>query len=287
MSNIKNSILKNSKKTADYSRSKSIDEINHSSKELNVILCKKCDLPISQDDLAVNSFVCPNCNYHQRISFDQRLKLVVDLNSWNELDTTLASSNPIDMPGYTEKIISLNPDRIDKAFRYGRATIKKKECIVGIMDTNYFMGSMGSVVGEKITRSFRTARDNKLPIIIFSASGGARMQEGTYSLFQMSKIMSEINNFQKDGLLYISVLTDPTTGGVAASFSMIADIIIAEPNSLIGFAGPRVIEQTTKSKLPDDFQSSLNVFHRGMVDMVVERNQLPTLLNKLLSIHNN
>jgi acetyl-CoA carboxylase carboxyl transferase subunit beta len=155
------------------------------------------------------------------------------------------------------------------------------------MDTNYFMGSMGSVVGEKITRSFRTARDNKLPIIIFSASGGARMQEGTYSLFQMSKIMSEINNFQKDGLLYISVLTDPTTGGVAASFSMIADIIIAEPNSLIGFAGPRVIEQTTKSKLPDDFQSSLNVFHRGMVDMVVERNQLPTLLNKLLSIHNN
>ena len=230
--------------------------------------------------------VCPKCNYHGRLSSLERLAITVDKGSFKELNGGMKSANPLDFPDYNEKQAELRSSTgINEAVITGTATIKGSPVVIGIMDSRFMMGSMGSVVGEKITRAFEYATENKLPVVMFTASGGARMQEGIVSLMQMAKTSGAVKLHSEAGGLYISVMTDPTTGGVTASFASIGDIIIAEPKVLIGFAGRRVIEGTIKQKLPDDFQLSEFMFEKGFVDMIVERRKIRSVLSHLLKLH--
>ena len=230
--------------------------------------------------------VCPKCNYHGRLSSLERLAITVDKGSFKELNGSMKSANPLDFPDYSEKQAELRSSTgINEAVITGTATIKGSPVVIGIMDSRYMMGSMGSVVGEKITRAFEYATENKLPVVMFTASGGARMQEGIVSLMQMAKTSGAVKLHSEAGGLYISVMTDPTTGGVTASFASIGDIIIAEPKVLIGFAGRRVIEGTIKQKLPDDFQLAEFMFEKGFVDMIVERRKIRSVLSHLLKLH--
>jgi acetyl-CoA carboxylase carboxyl transferase subunit beta len=194
--------------------------------------------------------------------------------------------NPLFNEGYDEKIAAYqDKTKLDEAYIYGYGEINGSPCVVGVMDSYFLMGSMGSVVGEKVTKSFEYAMYKQLPIILFTASGGARMQEGIYSLMQMAKTSGAVKKHSEAGLLYISVLTHPTTGGVTASFATLADIILAEPNALIGFAGPRVIEQTINETLPEGFQKSEFLLTKGFVDQVVDRKKMKTTLAQLLTLH--
>ena len=230
--------------------------------------------------------VCPKCNYHGRLSSLERRAITVDKGSFKELNGGMKSANPLDFPDYNEKQAELRSSTgINEAVITGTATIKGSPVVIGIMDSRFMMGSMGSVVGEKITRAFEYATENKLPVVMFTASGGARMQEGIVSLMQMAKTSGAVKLHSEAGGLYISVMTDPTTGGVTASFASIGDIIIAEPKVLIGFAGRRVIEGTIKQKLPDDFQLSEFMFEKGFVDMIVERRKIRSVLSHLLKLH--
>ena len=230
--------------------------------------------------------VCPKCNYHGRLSSLERLAITVDKGSFKELNGSMKSANPLDFPDYSEKQAELRSSTgINEAVITGTATIKGSPVVIGIMDSRFMMGSMGSVVGEKITRAFEYATENKLPVVMFTASGGARMQEGIVSLMQMAKTSGAVKLHSEAGGLYISVMTDPTTGGVTASFASIGDIIIAEPKVLIGFAGRRVIEGTIKQKLPDDFQLAEFMFEKGFVDMIVERRKIRSVLSHLLKLH--
>ena len=230
--------------------------------------------------------VCPKCGYHGRLSSQERIAITVDKESFKEFNGNLRGADPLDFPDYKEKQAELRGSTgLSEAVITGTATIKGSPVVIGIMDSRFMMGSMGSVVGEKITRAFEYATEHKLPVIMFTASGGARMQEGIVSLMQMAKTSGAVKLHSEAGGLYISVMTDPTTGGVTASFASLGDIIIAEPKVLIGFAGRRVIEGTIKQRLPEDFQLAEFMYEKGFVDMIVERRKLRSVLSHLLKLH--
>ncbi len=248
--------------------------------------CPRCRETEFMDIFRQAGKVCPRCGYHARLTASERLELTADPGSFNELDAGMTSLNPIGFPGYEEKILGLQEKTGNKeAVVTGLCTIEGEPCVLGVMDSHFMMASMGSVVGEKITRAFERATGEKLPVIMFTASGGARMQEGVVSLMQMAKTSGAAAKHSQAGGLYISVLTDPTTGGVAASFASLGDINIAEPKVLIGFAGRRVIENTIRQRLPDDFQSAEFFLEHGFVDMLVERRQMRKTLGRLLRFH--
>ena len=230
--------------------------------------------------------VCPKCNYHGRLSARERISITVDKESFKEFDKDMKSLNPIDFPDYEIKQEELREaTELNDAVVTGTATIKGSPVVIGIMDSRYMMGSMGSVVGEKIARAFEYATENSLPVVMFTASGGARMQEGIVSLMQMAKTSGAVKLHSDAGGLYITVMTDPTTGGVTASFASLGDIIIAEPKVLIGFAGRRVIEVTIRQRLPEDFQLAEFMHDKGFVDMIVERRKMRSVLSHLLKLH--
>ncbi|MCL2402985.1 MAG: acetyl-CoA carboxylase, carboxyltransferase subunit beta [Coriobacteriia bacterium] len=249
------------------------------------VKCGKCQGTIYSRQLCSYK-VCPDCKGHFRISAWETIRLVTDKDSFNEWDENLTSSDPIDFPGYAQKVAAL-ADALDvnEAVVTGRCLIHGVDTVLCVMDSNFIMGSMGSVVGEKITRAFEKAIENCLPITIFTASGGARMQEGIISLMQMAKVSAAVKRHSDAGLLYITVLTDPTTGGVTASYAMLGDIVLAEPGALIGFAGRRVIEQTIKKRLPDNFQSAEFAQENGFIDKIVSRDNMKGTLGNILKLH--
>ena len=248
--------------------------------------CPRCRKVLLMENFEQAGKVCPSCNYHSRLSARERLEITVDSGSFTPWDDEMRSQNPIDFPGYPEKIRKLQEETgLKDAIVTGCCCIEGNPCVIGVMDSHFMMASMGSVVGEKITRAFERAIELKLPVVLFTASGGARMQEGIVSLMQMAKTSGAVARHSDAGLLYITVLTDPTTGGVAASFASLGDIIIAEPKVLIGFAGRRVIEDTIKQRLPDDFQSAEFFLQHGFVDVLVERRHMRSELGKLLRFH--
>lgn len=248
--------------------------------------CPHCKKNIYVIDLIANIGVCTYCNGHLPISPSARISKLIDLDSFEEFDKEMKSANPLQFEGYEDKIeTTMKKVEQNEAVITGKGRIGGIETVLAVMDSRFIMGSMGSVVGEKITRAIEYATAHELPIIIFSASGGARMQEGIISLMQMAKTSAALARHDEKGLLYISVLTNPTTGGVTASFAMLGDIIIAEPNALIGFAGPRVIEQTIRQKLPQGFQRSEFLLEHGMIDCIVERKDMRDSLYKLLKFH--
>lgn len=248
--------------------------------------CPRCQKAEFMENFELTGRVCPNCNYHARLTARQRLDITVDVGSFSEYDAVLKTENPIDFPGYDEKIKQLQQSTgLQEAIVTGECTIENMPCVIGVMDSHFMMASMGSVVGEKITRAFERAQEKRLPVILFTASGGARMQEGIISLMQMAKTSGAVARHSDAGLLYITVLTDPTTGGVAASFASLGDIILAEPKVLIGFAGRRVIENTIRQRLPDDFQSAEFFMEHGFVDMLVERSAMRKTLGRILRFH--
>lgn len=248
--------------------------------------CPRCGKAEFMETFAMAGKICPHCNYHARLTAKERLEITADEGSFVEYDVGMTSLNPIDFPGYTEKIKRLQESTgLTEAIITGECTIEGECCVIGIMDSHFMMASMGSVVGEKITRAFERAVEKRLPVVLFTASGGARMQEGIISLMQMAKTSGAAMLHDEAGLLYITVLTDPTTGGVAASFASLGDILLAEPKALIGFAGRRVIESTIRQRLPDDFQSAEFFLEHGFVDMLVERPTMRRTLAKLLRLH--
>lgn len=248
--------------------------------------CPRCLNVIMTEELEKNLKVCPECGYHSRLSAPERIKLIADKDSFTEFDADMLSANPIDFPDYDAKQQALRDSTgLKDAVITGECTIRGEKCVIGVMDSRYMMASMGSVVGEKITRAFEFATANRLPIILFTASGGARMQEGIVSLMQMAKTSGAAARHSDAGLLYITVMTDPTTGGVTASFASLGDIIIAEPKVLIGFAGRRVIEGTIKQRLPDDFQSAEFMLEHGFADMIVERKSMRRTIAHILKLH--
>ena len=248
--------------------------------------CSRCGHVEIMEEFEKNLCVCPGCGYHSRIGCERRLELTVDSGSFSEYDKKMESRNPIDFPEYEEKIAALQEKTgLRDAIMTGECTIEGSRCCIGIMDSGFMMASMGSVVGEKVTRLFERATEEKLPVVLFTASGGARMQEGIVSLMQMAKTSGAVAKHSDAGNLYITVLTDPTTGGVTASFASLGDIILAEPKVLIGFAGRRVIEGTIRQRLPDDFQSAEFLLEHGFADAVVSRQELRGVLGNLLRLH--
>ncbi len=249
-------------------------------------VCKQCGTEHSVQDLMENAMICPKCGAYLRMRASQRIAITVDKGSFSEMDKSLTGSNPISFPDYAEKLEQARKtSALKEAVVCGTAKIEGQSVAMFVMDSAFMMGSMGTAVGEKITRLFEKATAENLPVIGFAASGGARMQEGIFSLMQMAKISGAVKRHSDAGNLYLSVLTDPTTGGVTASFAMQGDIIIAEPNALIGFAGQRVIEQTMGEKLPQGFQRSEFLLEHGFLDMIEERRRLRHTLANLLVLH--
>ena len=246
--------------------------------------CPKCDGNLLKSDLQANLFVCPVCHHHFRLSARERIDLTVDPGTFEEMDAGLTSENPLEMPGYGEKLERLYEAGLTEAVITGIGDIGGFNFAIAAMDSSFLMGSMGTVVGEKIVRLVEHATQKRLPIILFATSGGARMQEGILSLMQMAKTTAAIGAHNEAGLLYLSVLTDPTFGGVSASFATVADVILAEPEALIGFAGPRVIKQTIKQVLPDGFQSSEFLLAHGLIDLIVPRDELRQMIGRLSSL---
>ena len=248
--------------------------------------CKKCGAILYKEDLEKNLYVCGTCHSHQRISARKRIEMIADAGSFEAFDEDFQTSNPLDFPGYDEKIRAMRRKTgLNEGVIYGRCRIHGEDTMLAVMDSRFMMGSMGSAVGERITRIIEYATQNKLPLIIFTASGGARMQEGIISLMQMAKTSAAIARHDEAGLLYISVITNPTTGGVTASFAMLGDIIISEPGAILGFAGRRVIENTINQKLPEDFQSAEFMLEKGFVDDIVDRKNLKNYLSRVLKLH--
>lgn len=247
--------------------------------------CPACKHMIYQKDLGTAQ-ICPSCSYNFRISAKERLAITVDEGSFEELFTGLETTDPLHFPGYQEKLAAAREKTgLDEAVLTGLATIKGQKVALGIMDSNFIMASMGTVVGEKITRLFELATAQELPVVLFTASGGARMQEGIMSLMQMAKISAAVKCHSNAGLFYLTILTDPTTGGVTASFAMEGDIIIAEPQALVGFAGRRVIENTVREQLPDNFQKAEFLLEHGFVDTIINRTELPEMIAMLVALH--
>ena len=250
------------------------------------VKCDTCKEIIYKDELHKNLSVCPNCGKHFRLSARRRIKQIADEDTFKEIGKDILTKDPLNFDGYLKKVEGLREKtKIDEAVKCGICKINGEDAIIAVMDGNFLMGSMGSSVGERITLAIEESIEKKLPLVIFCVSGGARMQEGIISLMQMAKTSSALAKHNKEGLLYISVLTDPTTGGVTASFASLGDIILAEPDSLIGFAGPRVIEQTIKQKLPEGFQRSEFLLEHGFVDKIVERKNLKNTISELIKLH--
>lgn len=250
------------------------------------VKCSSCGKILYKNDVEENLHVCTNCNYHFRLSAPQRLGLVLDKGSFKEFDENMKSVNPIGFGGYEKKIdAAMEGSGLNEAVVTGSGQIRGMDVVIGVMDSNFMMGSMGTVVGEKLARAVEYATENKLPVIIFTASGGARMQEGIVSLMQMAKVSGALAKHSEAGLLYITVLTDPTTGGVTASFAMLGDIILSEPGTLIGFAGKRVIQGTIKQELPEGFQTAEFLLQKGFIDMIVSRKELRSTLADILMLH--
>ena len=247
--------------------------------------CPGCKYTIYQKDLG-SERICPHCGYTFRISAQERLALTIDMGTFLEMFKGIETQDPLNFPGYRKKLTLMREKTgLDEAVVTGTALIKGEKVALGIMDSNFIMASMGTVVGEKITRLFEYATDEKLPVVLFTASGGARMQEGIMSLMQMAKISAAVKRHSNAGLFYLTILTDPTTGGVTASFAMEGDIILAEPQSLVGFAGRRVIENTVREDLPEDFQKAEFLLEHGFVDAIVKRRELPDMIARLVRLH--
>ena len=251
-----------------------------------LITCPKCGQESERRLVAQGLSVCPKCGYHWPIGAYYRLSTILDPGSFRELHPRLSAGDPLHFPGYQEKLdAAQHKTGLTEAVVTATGTIGGSHCVVGVLDSRFLMGSMSTAVGEKVTLAIEFAAKNKLPLILFSASGGARMQEGILSLMQMAKTSAALARFSDKGLLYISVLTDPTTGGVTASFASLGDIILAEPGALIVFAGPRVIQQTIGETLPEGFQRAEYQESHGFVDAVVPREKMRDTLSQLLRLH--
>ncbi len=248
--------------------------------------CESCKEVLAVRQLNSNLEVCPSCGFHHRMSAAKRLESLVDEGTFKEINHRLFTVNPLNFPGYEKKIQKLMEDNgINEAVITGIGKINGQTVAIGVMDSYFLMASMGSVVGEKITRLIEVSISRKLPLILVCASGGARMQEGIYSLMQMAKTSAALAKHHQAGLLYLSVLTQPTMGGVTASFATLGDIIIAEKGAAIGFAGRRVVEQTIKQSLPDHFQTAEFLQEKGLVDIVVSRQKLKQTISELVELH--
>lgn len=252
------------------------------------VKCDNCKEVIYKKEIDKNLKICPKCNYHFRIGARERIKLLVDEESFIEMDSGLSSGDPLrfkDKISYRERLKeNRKKSGLEEAAISGEATVEGHPLILVIMDFSFMGGSMGSVVGEKILRASELALETKRPLIIVASSGGARMQEGIFSLMQMARVSAAIAKLKESGILYISILSDPTFGGVTASFAMLGDIILAEPRSLIGFAGPRVIEQTIKQQLPENFQRAEFLLEHGLIDRIVDRKELKKTIAKIIRL---
>lgn len=248
--------------------------------------CPNCKETSLFEDLMNLQYVCPHCGYPMKITAHERLRQVLDEGSFKELDKRLHLKEVPAFPGYAEKLEKLQKSTgLQEAVVCGTGKINGQKLVVCVMDSNFFMGSMGSIVGEKITRAIEYATEKKMSLLIYTTSGGARMQEGILSLVQMAKTSAALAKHSEAGLLYISYLTHPTTGGVSASFAMLGDIILSEPQCLVGFAGKRVIASTVKEELPDNFQKAEFVLEKGFIDKIVDRKDARKVLGQLLMIH--
>ena len=248
--------------------------------------CNKCGSAIIAEDVKRGYYICPKCGGYFRVHAYRRIEMIADDGTFEEWDKDLVGANPMDYKGYPEKLAAVQEKtKLKEAIVTGKAEINGLETVIGVCDGRFLMSSMGEAVGEKIARAVERATKECLPVILFACSGGARMQEGITSLMQMAKTSAAIKRHSDAGLLYISVLTDPTTGGVTASFAMLGDVILAEPKALIGFAGPRVIEQTIGQKLPKGFQRSEFLLEHGFIDRIVEREEMKTVLSEILQMH--
>lgn len=248
--------------------------------------CNKCGAAILTEEVKSAGYICPKCQGYFRVHAYERIRMTVDEDSFEEWEKDMEFVNPLEFRGYEEKVKSLKEKTgLSEAVVTGKASIEGNPAVIVVCDGRFLMASMGQVVGEKITRAVERATKEQLPVIIFACSGGARMQEGIVSLMQMAKTAAALKRHSDAGLLYVSVLTDPTTGGVTASFAMLGDVILAEPKALIGFAGPRVIEQTIGEKLPKGFQRSEFLLEHGFIDRIVERKETRTVLGNILQMH--
>jgi acetyl-CoA carboxylase carboxyl transferase subunit beta len=252
------------------------------------VKCDSCREIIYKKEIDKNLRICPKCNYHFRISARERIELLTDEGSFMEMNTGLSSTDPLgfrDKLSYKDRLEeNRKKSELEEAAVSGEATVEGYPAILVIMDFSFMGGSMGSVVGEKVVRAAEFALETKRPLITVASSGGARMQEGIFSLMQMARVSAAIARLNENAGLYISVLADPTFGGVTASFAMLGDVIIAEPKSLIGFAGPRVIEQTIKQQLPEDFQRAEFLLDHGMIDIVVDRKNLRKTIGRIIGM---
>ena len=248
--------------------------------------CNKCGQPIYVEDVVNNYYVCPKCDGYFRIHAYRRIEMLADEGTFEEWNQEMPFSNPLDFPNYEKKVAAAREkSHLNEAIVTGKAMIEGNPAVIGVCDARFIMSSMGHVVGEKITQAVEQATKEKLPVILFACSGGARMQEGIVSLMQMAKTSAALKRHHEAGQLFISVLTDPTTGGVTASFAMLGDIILAEPGALVGFAGPRVIEQTIGQKLPEGFQRAEFLVEHGLIDGIIRREDMKDTLARLLHMH--
>ena len=250
------------------------------------VKCDKCKEILYKETVRENFSICPNCGHYFRMHIGKRLETIIDKGTYKRFDLNIETTNPLELEDYPKKLKTLREKTgLEEAVACGTGKINGKNVVICIMDSGFLMGSMGAVVGEKITYSIEQAIKLKYPLIIFTVSGGARMQEGIVSLMQMAKTTSAISKLDEAGILYISVLTDPTYGGVTASFASLGDIILAEPGAMIGFAGPRVIEQTIGESLPEGFQTAEFLLEHGFIDKIVERNEMKDTISKLIEYH--
>ncbi len=248
--------------------------------------CKRCGEILLSKELEKHLKTCPNCGYHFTMTAQERIAVTFDEGSFQAFTDSLVTENPLEFPDYLEKVEKAQSlTGMEEGVLSGIGTIAGYKAVAAVMDASFIMGSMGSVVGERLTRAVEQALDRRVPMIIFSVSGGARMQEGIFSLMQMAKVSAVLARLAARGGLYISVLTNPTTGGVTASFAMQGDLNLSEPGAIIGFAGRRVIEPMIRQKLPDEFQTSEFVLEHGMLDQVVHRKDMKSLLATVLSLH--
>ena len=248
--------------------------------------CDNCKEIVYKETVRENMNICPNCGNYFRMHTQKRIKLMIDEGTYRKFDLNIETTNPLELEEYSKKLKALREKTgLEEAVECGTGYINGEKAVICVMDSGFLMGSMGVVVGEKITYAIEQAIEQRLPLIIFSVSGGARMQEGIISLMQMAKTTAALTKLNEAGLLYISVLTDPTYGGVTASFASLGDIILAEPKAMIGFAGPRVIEQTIGQSLPEGFQTAEFLLEHGFIDKIVERKDLKDTVYKLIQFH--
>lgn len=265
--------------------------INHKNSNIDIpvgkwVKCENCKEILYKETIRNNFNICPNCGHYFRMHINRRLELIIDKDTYKKFDLNIETTNPLDLEDYPKKLKTLREKTgLTEAVACGTGKIKGEDVVICIMDSGFLMGSMGVVVGEKITYAIEEAIKQKLPLIIFSVSGGARMQEGIISLMQMAKTTAALTKLDEAGLLYISVLTDPTYGGVTASFASLGDIILAEPHAMIGFAGQRVIKQTIGEELPEDFQTAEFLLEHGFIDKIVERKDLKDTIYDLIMFH--